>query len=47
MTPRRIRAKVLIDTFVQWLRICASGLITVVGAGWFKSVPHTCDMVSS
>jgi hypothetical protein len=33
MTARRIRTKVLIDTFVQWIRLRASGLITAVDAG--------------
>jgi hypothetical protein len=33
ITARRIRTKVLIDTFVQWLRLCASGLIKQVDAG--------------
>jgi hypothetical protein len=32
-TARRIRTKVLIDTFVQWFRLCVSGLITAVDTG--------------
>ena len=33
MTARRVRTKVLIDTFVQWLRLRASGLITSSDTG--------------
>ena len=28
-----MHTKVLIDTFVQWIRLCASGLITTVQQG--------------
>ena len=28
LTAKQIRTKVLINTFVQWLGFCASGLIT-------------------
>jgi hypothetical protein len=39
VAARRIRTKVLIDTFVQWLRLCPSGLITAVDAGLFQISP--------
>jgi hypothetical protein len=50
VAARRIRTKVLIDTFVQWLRLYASGLITTVDAGLIQ-VPLTpatlCLLLSS
>ncbi len=39
MTARRLRTKVLIDTFVQWPHLGASGLITAVGSALIDRGP--------